>query len=69
MRINQANDNSVFLGETSLKEVEWYTYLGSIVGCDEAADRDIKMRIQKTCLCYLWHLKEITGWTKYGNMS
>lgn len=43
LRINQANYNPIFLGETSLQDVNSQTYLGSSVDNNKETDRCIKI--------------------------
>ena len=69
LRIDQANDNSISLGEIPLQEVESYTYLGSNVDKEGGTDRDVKIRIQKArgafiALGNIWKSKEIKSRTK-----
>lgn len=64
MRMNTNRGEPITLEETQLKEVESFSYLGSIINTEGGTDADIKVRIGKARAAFIqlkniWRSKEI----------
>ena len=69
MRINTTRAEPISLGDTTIGEVESFTYLGSIISNQGGTDADVKARIGKARTAYLllkniWRSREIQQTTK-----
>ena len=58
MRMNTNRGEPITLEETQLKEVESFSYLGSIINTEGGTDADIKVRIGKARAAFI-QLKNI----------
>ena len=52
MHIKEVNQTHVVIGQNQIKEVENFTYLGSIINKDENVDVDVRCRIGKAALLF-----------------
>ena len=69
MKINAKRKQPVKIKDTNLKEVEEFTYLGSIVNIEGGIDADVKNRISKARVIFnilgkAWSAKNISRGTK-----
>ncbi|VDO97751.1 unnamed protein product [Schistosoma margrebowiei] len=66
LKYNTENSNPITLDGETLKDVEFFTYLGSIIDEQGGSDADVKAKIDKARIAFLqlmniWNLKQMTA--------